>query len=96
MGTLVASMEPFLLIPPPPGVGYPYGYIFNIDVHLTPSQAADLESGNLWLNIANAEFPVSAARGQIVAAPEPSSVSLFLLGLGSVAMALKKRRSSIA
>ena len=96
LGTLVATMEPFLLIPPPPGAGYPYGFIFNIDVHLTPSQAADLESGNLWLNIANAEFPFSAARGQLLAVPEPGTLALLFLGSGLIGMALRKRNSSMA
>src|ERR1700686_4655896 len=54
---------------------------------------AGLNSGNAYVNIHNATFPGGEIRGFVVAVPETGSV--MLLGLGLLAMAIKRQLRQI-
>ena len=55
---------------------------------------ADLQAGNLYFQIHTKAFPDGAIRGQIVAAPipEPSTIAFMALGLGCIAIKLRRRK----
>lgn len=57
---------------------------------LTLAQIADLNAGNLYVNIRSAVFPSGEIRGQILPVPEPTSLALF--GVGSLALLVKRRK----
>jgi len=57
---------------------------------LTPTQASQLEAGDDYVNIYTSGYPGGEIRGQITLLPEPSSVSLLLVGAG---MLWRSRRS---
>jgi hypothetical protein len=81
---LLQQEGPFL---PAPGGSGPYGWFFSLNVQLTAPQAAELQNGNIWLNVATSDFPLSAARGQITAVPEPASLALFAAGIALFGLA---------
>jgi hypothetical protein len=58
---------------------------------LTASQITDLEAGNLYVNIADSVYPSGEIRGQIEAAPEPSSWALALICVASFACLRRAR-----
>ena len=53
---------------------------------LTTGQITDLNAGNLYVNLRSNVFPSGEIRGQIEAAPEPSTWALMLGGLGVLAL----------
>jgi hypothetical protein len=58
---------------------------FSGSVTLTSGQITDLNAGNLYVNLRTSVFPSGEIRGQIEAAPEPSTWALMLGGLGVLA-----------
>jgi len=52
---------------------------------ITPAQTTELEAGLLYMNVHDSAFPAGEIRGQLMATPEPTT--LTLLGLGSLLMA---------
>ena len=57
-------------------------------------QVSQLESGQWYINVHDANLPGGEIRGQIVAVPEPSTVAL--LGLGACGLAWVRRRTATA
>lgn len=61
---------------------------------ITAAQVAQLQAGNMYMNIHNAQFPGGEIRGQLAASvPEPASVGLMGMGF-AVLMILARRRWS--
>jgi len=58
---------------------------------INPAQVAELESGLLYTDIHDANFPGGEIRGQLELVPEPATVSLLSMGLGGL-FALRRRR----
>ena len=64
---------------------------FSGDAILSSSQITDLNAGDLYVNIRSTVFPSGEIRGQITAAPEPTTMAL--IGTGSLAwLALHRRK----
>jgi hypothetical protein len=59
---------------------------------LSSAQAADLNAGNLYVNITDSVFPSGEIRGQILLVPEPSIGALMFGALGLIAWRLCARR----
>ena len=59
---------------------------------LTPTQVADLEAGNFYVNIRSIVVPAGEIRGQLVAVPEPSTAALACVGLIGLVAASRKRK----
>jgi hypothetical protein len=57
---------------------------------LTAGQIADLNSGNLYVNIHSTVFPGGEIRGQLEPVPEPATMAL--MGAGSLALLAMRRR----
>jgi hypothetical protein len=55
--------------------------------------SAGLFDGLAYINIHNANFPGGEIRGQFAAVPEPATLTLFGLGLTSLGVALRRRRT---
>jgi hypothetical protein len=53
---------------------------------------ADLLAGNVYVNIHTTGFGGGEIRGQLVVVPEPSTIALGLLGLGSLGLMAYRRR----
>ena len=61
----------------------PLGYLWGqATFTLTSGQIAELQSGQLWVNIPTINFPGGELAGQILPVPEPSSLMLLALGCG--------------
>jgi hypothetical protein len=85
-----------------PFVGFPnatsgtYIHFFTLStdlVGLTPAFfISQLEAGNTYANIHNANFPGGEIRGQLPAVPEPGSMLLCATGLLAAARSLRRRR----
>jgi hypothetical protein len=58
---------------------------------LTTDQITDLNAGNLYVNITDSVFPSGEIRGQILAAPEPTTMAL--MGVASVALLGLRRKA---
>jgi len=63
---------------------------FSAVIPITPVFVADIESGLSYINIHTAVFPAGEIRGQIVAVPEPSTLSL-LVGTCAVGLLFSRR-----
>jgi hypothetical protein len=63
---------------------------FSGSVNLTAEEIADLNAGNLYVNISDEFYPNGAIRGEILTVPEPST--LALIGAGSAALLARLRR----
>jgi CHRD domain-containing protein/PEP-CTERM motif-containing protein len=57
---------------------------------ITPTQVGYLQSGLLYMNVHDANFPGGEIRGQLTLVPEPGTWALF--GLGSLGLAWVMRR----
>jgi hypothetical protein len=51
---------------------------------ITATQVGQLESGSFYMDVHDAVFPGGEIRGQLSEVPEPTTVSLISLGLGSL------------
>jgi hypothetical protein len=61
---------------------------------LTATRVSQLFAGTTYFNIHNATFPGGEIRGQILVTPEPTTVTLLLVGAaGLAAVWLRKRRA---
>ena len=60
---------------------------------ISAAQVAELQAGNMYMNIHDAEFPGGEIRGQLAAAtPEPATFALIGAGLIGLALVRRKRR----
>jgi hypothetical protein len=86
------------------GANGPTLFTFNLDTpgntsgtfsgfgYLTASQVTDLQNGSLYVNIADSVYPGGEIRGQLLAAPEPTTVAL--LGTGLLGLLVVRRRKA--
>jgi hypothetical protein len=58
---------------------------------ITPTQVAYLFAGYLYMNVHTSTFPGGEIRGQLVLIPEPCSLALLGLGVGTVAWRLRRK-----
>ncbi len=68
------------------------GTYSNTFAGISAANIAGIEAGLAYINIHNAAFPNGEIRGNILAVPEPDTYALMALGLGTVAMAGRRRR----
>jgi CHRD domain/PEP-CTERM motif len=77
-----------------PFTGFPAatsGTYSNTFIGISPVNITGIEAGLAYINIHNATFPGGEIRGDILAAPEPTS--LGLMGLGILAIAARRYRA---
>jgi hypothetical protein len=63
---------------------------------ITPSEVAQLEAGDMYMNVHDAEFPGGEIRGQLTAAtPEPDSVAWIcpVLTIGLAVVSRRRKRT---
>ena len=65
---------------------------FNGSVTLNPTQIAQLNNGDWYVNIHSVNFPVGEIRGQITAVPEPGTMALMAAASGLM-LALRRKRA---
>lgn len=86
-GTNAPILFPFSGVPAATAGAIPQ-QVFSI----TPTQVGYLFAGYLYMNVHTSTFPGGEIRGQLLLVPEPSSLALFGLGLGAVALRLRRKR----
>jgi hypothetical protein len=90
VGTRLYDFDPGLTVAP--GInGQPGSQEFDFARMFTPAEAADLQSGFLWVNVITPGFPNGELRGQITAVPEPHVLALIALGIVTLLVHAKRR-----
>jgi hypothetical protein len=87
VGTNAAVLFPFAGVPAATA-----GSIPEQSFAITPTQVSYLFDGYLYMNVHTSTFPGGEIRGQLLLVPEPSTLALAVLGLGGVALHLRRRR----
>jgi hypothetical protein len=94
-GTHLYDFDVGPTVVPDPLSGDPGSQQFDLSRTFTPSEAADLQSGFLWISVITPGFPNGELRGQITAVPEPTIIALLALGAMALLICKGQRAAGV-